>query len=45
MGFFRVDESVQQAGDWYVVYENEILHDRQLIADGPNFISREPQFK
>ncbi|XP_011490423.1 uncharacterized protein LOC105357248 isoform X3 [Oryzias latipes] len=33
------------AGDWYVVYENEILHDRQLIADGPNFISREPQFK
>ncbi|KAF7231126.1 transcript variant X4 [Nothobranchius furzeri] len=33
------------AGDWYVVYENEILHDRLLIADGPNFISREPQFK
>uniref|UniRef100_A0A8C6KPB1 Uncharacterized LOC107377945 n=1 Tax=Nothobranchius furzeri TaxID=105023 RepID=A0A8C6KPB1_NOTFU len=31
------------AGDWYVVYENEILHDRLLIADGPNFISREPQ--
>ncbi|XP_024866909.1 uncharacterized protein LOC112451536 isoform X2 [Kryptolebias marmoratus] len=32
-------------GDWYAVYENEILHDRLLIADGPNFISREPQFK
>ncbi|XP_013878075.1 uncharacterized protein LOC106527668 isoform X2 [Austrofundulus limnaeus] len=32
-------------GDWYVVYENEILHDRLLIADGPNFISRDPQFK
>ncbi|XP_077366418.1 uncharacterized protein LOC144010140 [Festucalex cinctus] len=29
----------------YMVYENEILHDRQLIADGPNFISRDSQFK
>ncbi|XP_045916571.1 uncharacterized protein LOC123977710 isoform X2 [Micropterus dolomieu] len=27
-----------------LVYENEILHDRQMIADGPNFISRESQF-
>ncbi|XP_054618110.1 uncharacterized protein LOC129172433 isoform X2 [Dunckerocampus dactyliophorus] len=32
-------------GETYVVYENEILHDRQLIADGPTFISRDSQFK
>ncbi|XP_019964962.2 uncharacterized protein [Paralichthys olivaceus] len=32
-------------GESYVVYENEIIHDKQLIADGPNFISRESQFK
>ncbi|XP_024146198.1 uncharacterized protein LOC112157602 isoform X2 [Oryzias melastigma] len=44
---FKLDSCGTRAvtGDWYVVYENEILHDRQLIADGPNFISREPQFK
>ncbi|XP_071323697.1 uncharacterized protein [Trachinotus anak] len=34
-----------KVGESYVVYENEILHDRQLIADGPNFITRESQFK
>ncbi|XP_041660937.1 uncharacterized protein LOC121521216 isoform X2 [Cheilinus undulatus] len=33
------------AGESYVLYENEIIHDRQLIADGPNVISRESQFK
>ncbi|XP_065819647.1 uncharacterized protein [Labrus bergylta] len=33
------------AGDSYMVYENEVVHDRQMIADGPNFISRESQFK
>ncbi|XP_034555238.1 uncharacterized protein LOC117824015 isoform X3 [Notolabrus celidotus] len=32
-------------GESYVVYENEILHDRQMIADGPNLIFRESQFK
>ncbi|XP_061757422.1 uncharacterized protein LOC133553344 isoform X2 [Nerophis ophidion] len=32
-------------GDSFVVYENEILHDRQLFADGPAFISRDSQFK
>ncbi|XP_034436491.1 uncharacterized protein LOC117758703 [Hippoglossus hippoglossus] len=32
-------------GESYVVYENEIIHDKQLIADGPNVISRESQFK
>ncbi|XP_027131985.1 uncharacterized protein LOC104934442 isoform X2 [Larimichthys crocea] len=32
-------------GESYVVYENEIVHHRQMIADGPNFISRESQFK
>ncbi|KAM6992351.1 uncharacterized protein LKV04_008406 [Tautogolabrus adspersus] len=32
-------------GDSYMVYENEVVHDRQMIADGPNFISRESQFK
>ncbi|XP_049613509.1 uncharacterized protein [Syngnathus scovelli] len=29
----------------YMLYENEILHDRRLIADGANFISRDSQFK
>ncbi|KAM9778957.1 uncharacterized protein ACBT44_000561 isoform 2-T2 [Syngnathus typhle] len=29
----------------YMLYENEILHDRRLIADGSNFISRDSQFK
>ncbi|KAK5598683.1 hypothetical protein CRENBAI_006167 [Crenichthys baileyi] len=44
---FKVDSCGTRAmvGEWYIVYENEILHDRLLIADGPNFISREPQFK
>ncbi|XP_041831388.1 uncharacterized protein LOC121633429 isoform X2 [Melanotaenia boesemani] len=44
---FKVDSCGTRAtsGDWYMVYENEILHDRLLIADGPNFISRESQFK
>ncbi|XP_061785881.1 uncharacterized protein [Nerophis lumbriciformis] len=32
-------------GDSFVVYENEILHDRQLFADGRTFISRDSQFK
>ncbi|XP_074540740.1 uncharacterized protein LOC141801561 [Halichoeres trimaculatus] len=32
-------------GESYMLYENEILHDRQLITDGPNSISRESQFK
>ncbi|CAB1452268.1 unnamed protein product [Pleuronectes platessa] len=34
-----------RVGETYVVYENEIIHDKQLTADGPNFISRESQFK
>ncbi|KAM4522085.1 uncharacterized protein PAE49_001928 isoform 2-T4 [Odontesthes bonariensis] len=44
---FQLDSCGTRAmvGEWYVVYENEILHDRLLIADGPNFISRESQFK
>ncbi|XP_070705205.1 uncharacterized protein [Pempheris klunzingeri] len=44
---FRVDSCGTKAmvGESYVVYENEILHDRQTIADGPAFISRESQFK
>ncbi|MEQ2284323.1 hypothetical protein AMECASPLE_020410 [Ameca splendens] len=44
---FKVDScgTRDMVGEWYIVYENEILHDRLLIADGPNFISREPQFK
>ncbi|XP_037100225.1 uncharacterized protein LOC119117805 [Syngnathus acus] len=29
----------------YMLYENEILHDRRLIADGANSISRDSQFK
>ncbi|XP_032364390.1 uncharacterized protein LOC116678758 [Etheostoma spectabile] len=33
------------AAESYMVYENEIVHDRQLISDGPNLISRESQFK
>ena len=41
----QVTEAVSQVGESYMVYENEILHDRQLIADGPNFISRESQFR
>ncbi|XP_051908627.1 uncharacterized protein LOC127592154 [Hippocampus zosterae] len=43
---FRLDSCGTRAtvGD-YAVYENEILHDRRLIADGPNFISRDSQFK
>ncbi|XP_047430113.1 uncharacterized protein LOC124999307 isoform X2 [Mugil cephalus] len=44
---FQVDSCGTKAmvGEWYIVYENEILHDRLLIADGPNYISRESQFK
>ncbi|KAM8725264.1 uncharacterized protein AB9X84_002112 isoform 1-T1 [Acanthopagrus schlegelii] len=44
---FKLDSCGTRAmvGESYVVYENEILHDRQLIADGPNFISRDSQFK
>uniref|UniRef100_A0A3B4UXA6 ZP domain-containing protein n=1 Tax=Seriola dumerili TaxID=41447 RepID=A0A3B4UXA6_SERDU len=44
---FKVDSCGTRAmvGESYMVYENEILHDRQLIADGPNFITRESQFK
>ncbi|XP_033505059.1 uncharacterized protein LOC117271076 [Epinephelus lanceolatus] len=44
---FKLDSCGTRAmvGESYMVYENEILHDRQLIADGPNFISRESQFK
>ncbi|XP_015251144.1 PREDICTED: uncharacterized protein LOC107098155 [Cyprinodon variegatus] len=44
---FKVNSCGTRAtvGEWYMVYENEIVHDRLLIADGPNFISREPQFK
>ncbi|XP_044024572.1 uncharacterized protein LOC122862843 isoform X2 [Siniperca chuatsi] len=44
---FKLDSCGTRAmvGEHYVVYENEILHDRQVIADGPNFISRESQFK
>lgn len=34
-----------QVGDSYMVYENEILHNRRLIPDGPNFISRDSNFK
>ncbi|XP_061669020.1 uncharacterized protein LOC133496926 isoform X2 [Syngnathoides biaculeatus] len=43
---FQLDSCGTRAtvGD-FVVYENEILHDRQLIADGPNLISRDSQFK
>ncbi|XP_029903440.1 uncharacterized protein LOC115356423 isoform X2 [Myripristis murdjan] len=32
-------------GESYVVYENEIVQDRHLIADGPAFISRDSQFR
>lgn len=38
-------QDAEQVGESYVVYENEIVHHRQMIADGPNFISRESQFK
>ncbi|XP_029352047.1 uncharacterized protein LOC115037556 isoform X2 [Echeneis naucrates] len=38
-------QSDQQVGESYVVYENEIRHDRQLIADGPNLITRESLFR
>ncbi|XP_077442883.1 uncharacterized protein LOC144064316 isoform X2 [Stigmatopora argus] len=43
---FKLDSCGTRAtvGD-YVAYENEIRHDRQLVADGPNFISRDSQFK
>ncbi|XP_040920101.1 uncharacterized protein LOC121199464 isoform X2 [Toxotes jaculatrix] len=43
---FKVDSCGTRlmVGESYMVYENEILHDR-LITDGPNFISRESQFK
>ncbi|XP_077594971.1 uncharacterized protein LOC144211506 isoform X2 [Stigmatopora nigra] len=43
---FKLDSCGTRAtvGD-YVVYENEIRHDRQLVADGPNFSSRDSQFK
>lgn len=39
-----VTENHLQVGDTYMVYENEILHNR-LIPDGPNFISRDSNFK
>ncbi|XP_059212061.1 uncharacterized protein LOC131990882 isoform X2 [Centropristis striata] len=44
---FKLDSCGTRAvvGESYVFYENEILHDRQIIADGPNFISRQSQFK
>ncbi|XP_031170876.1 uncharacterized protein LOC116061107 isoform X1 [Sander lucioperca] len=44
---FNLDSCGTRAlvGESYMVYENEILHDRQLISDGPNVISRESQFK
>lgn len=38
-------ENHLQVGDSYMVYENEIFHNRQLIPDGPNFISRDSNFK
>lgn len=40
-----VTGDVLQVGESYMVYENEILHNREMITDGPNFISRESQFK
>lgn len=43
--FCFVTENHLQVGDAYMVYENEILHNRQLIPDGPNFISRDSSFK
>ncbi|XP_035808538.2 uncharacterized protein LOC111574960 isoform X1 [Amphiprion ocellaris] len=44
---FKLDSCGTRAmvSEWYMVYENEILHDRLLMTDGPNFISRETQFK
>ncbi|XP_054474249.1 uncharacterized protein LOC129106966 isoform X2 [Anoplopoma fimbria] len=44
---FKMDScgTRRMVGETYMVYENEILHDGQLVADGPNFISRESQFK
>ncbi|XP_073348720.1 uncharacterized protein [Pagrus major] len=44
---FKLDSCGTRAmvGELYMVYENEIFHDRQMIADGPNFISRDSQFK
>lgn len=43
--FCVVTENHVQVGDSYVVYENEILHNRRLIPDGPNVISRDSNFK
>ena len=43
--FSLVTENHLQVGDSYMVYENEILHNRRLIPDGPNFISRDSNFK
>ncbi|XP_011610134.2 uncharacterized protein isoform X1 [Takifugu rubripes] len=44
---FKVDScgTRNTVGDTYMVYENEIFHNRQLIPDGPNFISRDSNFK
>ncbi|TNN44787.1 Zona pellucida sperm-binding protein 2 [Liparis tanakae] len=44
---FKVDScgTRTMVGESYVVYENQILYDRRLVADGPNLISRESQFK
>ncbi|TWW68423.1 Zona pellucida sperm-binding protein 2 ZP1 [Takifugu flavidus] len=44
---FKVDScgTKNMVGDTYMVYENEIFHNRQLIPDGPNFISRDSNFK
>lgn len=43
--FCFIMENHLQVGDSYMVYENEIFHNRQLIPDGPNFISRDSNFK
>ncbi|XP_028460758.1 uncharacterized protein LOC114573059 isoform X1 [Perca flavescens] len=44
---FNLDSCGTRAlvGESYVVYENEIIYDRQLISDGLNLISRDSQFK
>ncbi|XP_029985022.1 uncharacterized protein LOC115415555 [Sphaeramia orbicularis] len=44
---FKVDTcgTRSMVGESYVVYENEIISDRQLVADGPNFISRDSKFR
>lgn len=43
--FCFIMENHLQVGDSYMVYENEIFHNRQLIPDGPTFISRDSNFK